>query len=120
MTAVRPRHGSVARSARWSSGTTLRCGVCAGAAGGQVSTDEDHTFTATYDNSNLKLFLDGNEVASVPASGDVDLGEFPLFIGEDNDARGLVNENLIGSLDDAFIISRALSAEEIKAVFELK
>lgn len=87
-------------------------------AGNTLSLNETHTLTATYDNGDLKVYLDGAEVATASTSGDVDLGTFPLFIGEDNDERGLVNENFIGTLDDAFIVGRALTAAEVMQVHE--
>ena len=75
------------------------------------SVDEDHHLAATYDGSNLRLYLDGTEVASTATSGSVDLGEFPLRIGED--IGGILNENFIGVMDDALFLGRALSAEEV-------
>ena len=82
------------------------------------SLNAPHTLTATYENGALKVYLDGNEVASADTTGDVDLGAFPLFIGEDNDERGLVNENLVGIVDDVFVVSRALSAEDVMKVHQ--
>ena len=75
------------------------------------SVDEPHHIAATYDAGMAKVYLDGVEVASAEGAGDVDLGEFPLRIGED--LAGGVNENLIGTVDDVLILSRALSAQEI-------
>lgn len=81
-----------------------------------LALNERHTLTATYDSGQLRVYLDGTEVATADTSGDVDLGEFPLFIGEDN--GGAVNENFIGTLDDAFIIGRALSPAEVMLVHQ--
>ena len=72
------------------------------------SVDEPHHLAATYDAGELRIYLDGTEVASASTSGNVDLGEFPLRVGED--LGGAVNENLIGVVDDVVILSRALSA----------
>jgi hypothetical protein len=83
------------------------------------SINERHTITATYNNGDVRLYLDGVEVASANTTGGVDLGVFPLFIGED--IGHLVNENFIGILDDVLIltepvgnlISGALNANQV-------
>jgi len=79
--------------------------------------DRLHTFTATYDQGDVRIYLDGVHVATETTSGDVDLGGFNLYIGED--AGGLVNENYIGLLDDAFIVQRALTPQQVIDVHEL-
>ncbi len=73
--------------------------------------DENHTIAATYDAGDVRLYLDGVEVASGSTAGDVDLGDFPLRIGED--LGGGVNENFIGIMDDVLILARALSPEDV-------
>jgi hypothetical protein len=85
-------------------------------AGDTFSLNERHTFTATYDNGDVQVYLDGSPVASASTSGDVDLGAFPLYIGED--ISGAVNENFIGTMDDVFIVGRALSTEEVLRVHQ--
>ena len=83
------------------------------------TTDEDHTLTATYDDGFVALYLDGDLVASdaLPFFGDVDLGTTPLKIGEDN--GGILNENLIGIMDDVLILTGALSASQVEELAEL-
>lgn len=74
------------------------------------------TLTATYDNGNVTLYLDGVEIASaVQAPALQTLGENDLRIGED---RGgylghAANENFIGNMDDVMLLTRALTAEEV-------
>lgn len=79
------------------------------------STDENHTLTATYNNGNASLFLDGELVISGDiSSGAIDLGQTPLKIGED--VGGILNENFIGIMDDVLILSRALSADDVASM----
>jgi hypothetical protein len=78
------------------------------------SVDEDHTITAVYDNGDVRVYMDGLQIATASTAGDVDLGAFPLKIGED--LGGGVNENFIGTMDDVFIISRALSPAQVAQV----
>lgn len=73
--------------------------------------DQLHTFTATYDQGDVRLYVDGGLVATGSTTGEVDLGGLPLYLGEDAD--GPVNENFIGTLDDAFIVPRVLTPQEV-------
>jgi hypothetical protein len=72
---------------------------------------ENHTLTATYDMFEVKLYIDGVEVASGFSFNTVDLGEYTLMVGED--LGGIVNEQFLGDMDDVLILSRALSAQEV-------
>jgi len=77
------------------------------------SYSDNHTLTAVYDGSTVKIYIDGAEAISDAAAvgGVVDLGEYALMIGED--LAGGVNEQYIGTMDDVLILSRALSAAEV-------
>ena len=76
------------------------------------SVDEDHHIGAVYEEGELSLYLDGELVASAfGAGGPIDLGPFPLRIGED--LGGIVNENFIGVMDDVVVLGRALSPAEM-------
>lgn len=76
-----------------------------------IALDQRHTLTVTYDTGDLRLYVDGSEVAAAMTSGDVDLGGFPLYVGED--AAFVVNENFIGTMDDVIFLARALSPAEV-------
>jgi hypothetical protein len=65
-----------------------------------------------YNLGGITLYLDGSPVASGSTAGAADLGAWPLRIGEDLD--GLVNEQLVGVLDDVLVLNRALSGPEIQ------
>lgn len=82
--------------------------------GAMVELDENQTLTAVYDQGDLRVYLNGTEIGDASTSGDVDLGGLPLRIGEDVDARGLVNENFVGTMDDVLFLSRALTPEEVE------
>ena len=71
-----------------------------------------HHLAAVNDSGRITLYLDGSPVASGSTAGAVDLGAFPLRIGEDLD--GPVNEQFVGALDDVLVLNRALSDTEIQ------
>lgn len=73
----------------------------------------NETVTVTYDQGEVKIYLSGVEIASGTANttGDVDLGEFDLRVGED--LGGSVNENFVGIMDDVLIRSDALTPEQV-------
>ena len=60
-----------------------------------------------------KLYLDG-EVATVDDIGLLDL--WPLVTGEEMEVR--IGRGFAGALDELRIYDRALSAEEIKALYQ--
>jgi beta-galactosidase len=47
-----------------------------------------HTVTGSYDGSTLRLLIDGKEVASNSASGNIDANAFPVGIGHDTEIGG--------------------------------
>jgi len=72
-----------------------------------------HHLVATYDKTNLKLYLDGGtsaggQEASVPYSANINTNPFPLIIGDDFN----------GTIDEIRIYNKALNATEVKAHFE--
>jgi hypothetical protein len=78
---------------------------------------DNHTLTATYDGSGTtgiaKIYIDGVEVFSgaTATSGDVDLGDYGLMVGEDQ--NGIANEQFVGTMDDVLILGEALSAADV-------
>lgn len=76
------------------------------------SLGEDHLLAMTYAFGDVKIYLDGVEVASnTGAGGPINLGAFSLRVGED--LGGAANEQLKGLVDDVLIINGALSAEQM-------
>ena len=79
------------------------------------SVDEPHHLAMVYSDGAVRLFLDGQVIASGDgAGGDVDFGEHLVRVGED--LAGAANENLQGIVDDVLILGDALSAEEVEAL----
>ena len=71
---------------------------------------------ATYDGTALRLYLDGVEIASVPLSGTIDTDPtVDVAIGS-VPGGGL---NFDGIIDDARILERAISAEEILEIVQV-
>ena len=64
----------------------------------------------SYDGSVMRLYLDGVEVGSLPITGTVDQGFGALFSSGD--------ETMDGVLDEIQVFDRALTASEIRAIFE--
>jgi len=70
--------------------------------------DDWHFIAVIYDGSELSLWVDGVKRKSVSASGDIAVTTNPLSIGK----------YLLGAIDEVRIYNRALSPEEIKAMYE--
>jgi len=77
--------------------------------------DKWHHVAGTYDGSNLKLYLDGVEVATQAYSGNIDSEgtNEPVFIGQ----RGDNARRFYGDIAQAQIFNLALSATEIKNLY---
>jgi hypothetical protein len=82
------------------------------------SVNTRHHLAAVYDSGGITLYLDGCAVASRNTTGAVDLGAFPVRIGEDLD--GPVNEQFVGALDDVLLLNRALSDTEIQQLATMR
>ncbi|MHC4456605.1 MAG: LamG-like jellyroll fold domain-containing protein, partial [Planctomycetota bacterium] len=67
----------------------------------------------TYDGFTLSLFVDGSEVDSTPASGTISVSNQDVEIGR-YDGWKYFN----GTIDDVAIYDRALSAEEIRQLYQ--
>lgn len=74
-----------------------------------------HHVAATYDGTTLRLFLDGDEVASKAVSGTiVNAASADAFIGRENVVGP---RNSRAAIDEVEIFNRALSAQEIQTLF---
>jgi hypothetical protein len=74
-----------------------------------ISVGEWHHLAATYNGSALKLYVDGNLVATTRASTALSSGAFPLFIG----GNPLWGEFFKGTIDEVRVYNRALTDGEI-------
>ncbi len=70
-----------------------------------------HHVAGTYDGSTMRLYLDGKEIGNLDISGDVATGESHIYMSSDG-------EPLDGVLDEMSIYDRALSQQEIQAIYE--
>jgi len=66
---------------------------------------------ATYDGSNLRLYVNGSQVASTAVTGAITTSTGVLHMG----ANSVWGERYTGAMDEARIYNRALSAGEIQA-----
>jgi hypothetical protein len=78
-----------------------------------------HHIAGTYDQSNIKLYIDGVLAGTTPASFQIDYHSAPLLIG--GGVKHLlfssVDQYFNGSIDEVEIYNRALSAEEIAGIY---
>ncbi len=80
--------------------------------GGTVGTGWTHV-TATYDGSELILYVDGLEVDSTPYSGGIPFSSADLVIGAQADGTNYFD----GSIDDVIVFDEALSPEQVLDVY---
>jgi hypothetical protein len=64
----------------------------------------------TYDKANVRLYVNGTQVASGPATANIATSSNPLQIGGDN----IYGQYFNGRVDDVRVYNRALSAAEIQ------
>ena len=82
-----------------------------------------HSLVMTYDiDGDVVMYVDGVQSQSTAvtanSNGTKDFSEYPPYVGAQN-FRGTPNESLNGSVDDVRIYDRALSADEVKRLYEL-
>ncbi len=78
-----------------------------------------HHVAGTYDGSDMKIYVDGFEVATMEASGLIGITQDPLYIGtksENVDPLQHPGDYFKGKLDDVRVYSYALSSTEIEAL----
>ena len=71
---------------------------------------------STYDGTALKLYVNGTLEATTAATGEILQSDDPLWLGRNG--HPTYPQPLMGTLDDAAIYSRALSAAEIQTRFD--
>ena len=67
---------------------------------------------ATYDGKALRLYLNGSQLAEMPATGQIKPTDLPLRLGADTQG----GNRFTGLMEDVRLYRRALSLEEVKAV----
>ena len=82
---------------------------------GLVSLNEWAHLACTYDRVAVRLFVNGAEVATSPATQPIPTTSAPLGIGK---LDGATTKNFDGLIDEVEIFNRALTAAEIKAIYD--
>jgi len=85
--------------------------------GSAISVDEWHHIVATYDGTTQKLYIDGSLVSSATTSQTISTTT-NAKIGSRN-FSDRANE-FLGKIDELAIFDRALTAEEVTAIFRIK
>ena len=91
--------------------------------GSQVITERDigpnqcYFVTSTFDNNTFKIFIDGDEEFSISSTQTPGIDTEPLYIGYDG---GYGYNKIQGVIDDIRIYNRALSSEEVSALYRLE
>jgi hypothetical protein len=86
-------------------------------AGGTAPVGQWVHMAGTYDGSIVRLYVNGAQVASSAAAGNVVSDGKPLLVGAgQNDGTSAVQEAVAGRIDDLRLYKRALSAAEIQAL----
>ena len=84
----------------------------------ELNTGEWYHVAATYDtNAGALVYIDGVSGASNANLEGIDTNEMPLLLGENPEATGRFFD---GMLDEIQIYSRALSADEIRNLADLR
>ena len=84
--------------------------------GGSLTLDEWQHVAGTYDGTSMAVYVNGELRASVSASGLIPDSSDPLYIGT-KAAAASDQDSWKGLIDEVEIFNRALSAEEIKAIY---
>ncbi len=80
---------------------------------GQLELNQWHHVAATYDGANMRIFVDGDQVAITAKTGAITAnGGVGVALG--NQPAGAGDRGFAGSLDDVVIFSAALDASEIQ------
>ncbi len=85
------------------------------ATGGTVPLNTWSHVAGTYDGSTIRVYLNGVEVASTPASGVLATSATNLGIGK---LDGATFRNFDGLIDEPAIYNRALTAAELQAIYQ--
>lgn len=85
--------------------------------GGAPNDGRWHHFVGTWDGTTMRMYMDGVEGDNAPYTNTLVSSEYPLHIGRNAPPTGA--EYFPGSLDDVRVYNRALSATEVKQLYNL-
>jgi hypothetical protein len=72
----------------------------------------------TYDGTMLRLYVDGEEICTLALSGPREMPEAPLTISGYLEPPEQIIDEITGKIDDVRIYNKALTAEEIKSIYQ--
>lgn len=81
-------------------------------AGGNVLDTEWHHIAATYDSSDIAIYVDGDDVSGGPCEGEIAAVDAPLYIG----SRGGGSRFTQGAYDEIRMYNRALPEADIERI----
>lgn len=81
-----------------------------------IGYDSWNMVTVTYDGRYIRLYINGDEESNMLCSLPVAINEEPFAIG--TKYKGIKEDNLVGVIDDLRFYQKALTAEEIKELFD--
>lgn len=82
--------------------------------------DTWHMITGVYDGSNVKLYVDGVQVATTAVTGSITYGNAPITIGAEPSTSSISGDYYSGKIGDVKIYATALSASDILAEYNRK
>ncbi len=88
----------------------------AGSPAGSLTTDSWHHIAGVIQGQTMKIYLDGEFMASNTISGTISPSEQSVWIGAQN--RGGYNYRFKGLIDEVQMYNRSLSADEIKILYQ--
>ena len=83
--------------------------------GGMVDLNEWTHVACVYDRVAVRVYVNGEEVAAAPATQPIPASSMPLGIGR---AESNTSRNFDGLIDEVEIFNRALTRDEIQAIYE--
>ena len=109
----------LARYGRTSTIAFSTTGLSNGDLGGNKNINDGlwHHVAAVYDGTNKYIYVDGALDASAPATGTITQNNYPVCIGENAEAPA---HRWNGWIDEASIYNRALSADELQAIYSAR
>jgi len=84
-----------------------------------ITSNTWYHLAGTYDGVNQELYIDGVSKDTDPQSGDITVVSHNLYIGIELNSSGNPIEFFNGTIDEVCIYNRALSATEIKTLYNL-
>jgi hypothetical protein len=93
-------------------------GATTSLSGGTLTANQWTFLAAVYNGSNMVLYQDGNEVARTAKTGSIKSGTMDVWIG--GNSAGAAANRWLGWLDEAALFQSALSADQVKSLWDAK